>query len=277
MTRAKNELAIFKVQGEDSVFLKELHTPLTGPTRKTEEMPVVPKTFGVKKPTVVATSAKKGIPVSDYELVIGERVVSRKYGAGVVIDTIEIPKDKSLKFVVTFDSGEEKTFLFPQAFCTDMRLESGEDVKIEYADASKPVVKKPVVKRTVTAETVTEETPAIENAGSAEKANESIPDGKADAAPKEPSSRILKLIEAYKEWQEEYPDYIVLKKEQYFWTARGEGAETLSSLLGYKLRKGYDQPFTGGPSLDIIAGALKHKGIKFIAVVGGEIVARFDG
>ena len=61
---------------------------------------------------------------SDFELIIGERVVQKKYGAGVVSDVLYDENGKVSRFTVTFDSGEERTFAFPIAFSNGMRLES---------------------------------------------------------------------------------------------------------------------------------------------------------
>lgn len=143
MTRAKNELFIFKIQNEDSQFIEELQ-------------PVEPKVIEIaSKPVARKISASgisglqsqiKGTPQSDHELVIGERVISKRYGAGVIENVQTDEKGKQTRFVVVFDEDDiEKTFAFPQAFVNDMSLESGETVNINYVTekrtATKPTVK----------------------------------------------------------------------------------------------------------------------------------------
>ena len=78
--------------------------------------------YKYKKP---ARQVKAVTIPSDFELMIGERVVQKKYGAGVVSDVFYDENGKPSRFTVTFDSGEERTFAFPIAFSNGMRLENG--------------------------------------------------------------------------------------------------------------------------------------------------------
>ena len=68
---------------------------------------------------VFGNQAMKKDLVSDFDLIIGERIVSGKYGPGTITD-VEYEKQtasgRNGKFSVLFDSGEEKHFKFPDAF-----------------------------------------------------------------------------------------------------------------------------------------------------------------
>ena len=138
MTRAKNELNVFRISDEKSRFIKELLA--TTDTEKRNNDNAAKKVSEAKpilkvptaKPILKVKTENKGRPVSDHELVIGERIISKKYGAGVISDVVQDKKQNYEKFDVSFDSGKERTFVFPNAFVSDMRLESGEVVKIEY-------------------------------------------------------------------------------------------------------------------------------------------------
>ncbi len=96
MTRAKNDLHIFKCSKNKSCFLEEIQMP----------------------------QVKKGNEFKDFVLVIGERVVQKKYGPGVVNDVQYNAKGIAGKFSVSFDSGEQRTFEFPKAFKVGMGLEN---------------------------------------------------------------------------------------------------------------------------------------------------------
>ena len=80
----------------------------------------------------------------------------------------------------------------------------------------------------------------------------------------------------YSYWAENYPDYVVIKKEGYFWTTRDESAEVLRDQLGYKLGESAGHPITGSPKLETITDALKKARIQYIAVEDGEIVDSYE-
>ena len=178
------------------------------------------------------------VVTSDYDLIIGERVIQNKFGHGTVCDVIYDKKGKISQFCVEFDSGIEKTFAFPVAFKSAMRLESGEKVEVNEVVAKPAAVTPPgqTVKKT------------------------RILDNKASKN------------DTYAYWANKYPDYVVIKKEGYFWSCRGESAETVSDLLGYKLGMIKDVPFTGSPNLDNITDGLSSHKISYIAIEDGDIV-----
>ena len=118
MTRAKNELHIFKLADTGSCFIKEMRVIQPNQARVKG---LISDTY--KKP---ARQVKEMTLASDFELIIGERVVQKKYGAGVVSDVLYDENGKASRFTVTFDSREERIFAFPIAFSNGMRLESRE-------------------------------------------------------------------------------------------------------------------------------------------------------
>lgn len=247
MTRAKNELNIFRIADEESQFIRELNTAAE-PKRNISTGDV--KKSPAAKPIIKVSTGAKGMPVSDYELVIGERVISKKYGAGVISDVIFDENTKAEKFDVSFDSGEEKTFVFPIPFVNDMRLESGEAVKIEY-----------VVDNTSAARQV---------------AKASAKASVKPAATVSPKKTVRGGKEKYTYWSNSYPDHVVIKREGYFFTCRGESAETVSSLLGFNLGESAGKPVTGCPRLEPITEGLRSAGVSFIVVEDGEITDQYD-
>ncbi len=70
---------------------------------------------------------------------------------------------------------------------------------------------------------------------------------------------------------EEYPGYIIIKKEGYFWTARGESAKKLNELLGYKLGGSERRPVTGSPNLKTITDGLRGRNISYLVVEDDKI------
>lgn len=75
----------------------------------------------------------------------------------------------------------------------------------------------------------------------------------------------------YTAWMEEYPGYIIIKKEGYFWSARGESAKKLNELLGFNLGGSDRRPVTGSPSLKKITDGLDGKRVSYIVVADDKI------
>ncbi len=120
ITRAVNQLNIFTFTEGKSTFAEELASErdrdgLTDGRVQRRRRPV-------------AEPGDDGIfpgADSDFELIIGMRVLSDQYGAGVISD-VEYDREgvfgKSGRFCVEFDSGEERTSVFPLAFRRGMQL-----------------------------------------------------------------------------------------------------------------------------------------------------------
>lgn len=245
MTRAKNNLTIFKLEDAPSCFIKEITTPV----KKSIDGMNAGKSDSVKSETAIkkdfASNVSKPIGklTSDYELAEGELVVSIQYGQGVVTN-VEFDKDGRIdKFKVKFDSVGAKTFLFPAAFQSSMRLLSGVEVKIDVVQEKKTLQESSPIKSKLAKPTVVKKSSAHD-----------------------------KKKNTYAYWVAEFPDYVVIKHEGYFWTGRGNSAETLNEILGFKLGGSTDKPVTGSPDLGSIVYALKAHQINYIVVDGDEII-----
>lgn len=124
MTRAKNDLNIFKLSDAPSSFVREL----LGLAKEENKKAVAKVKTGIK-PKITAMPYnlhqevdKNELP-SDFELIIGERVVQKIYGLGVV-SNVEYKNGKISRFTVDFDSGDVRGFAFPIAFMNGMRVET---------------------------------------------------------------------------------------------------------------------------------------------------------
>ncbi len=179
--------------------------------------------------------------VSDFDLIIGERVIQNVNGSGTVSDVIYDDDGNIKKFSVIYDSGEEKQYHFPAAFAGGMRLESGEEVPIQQKERPAALLK-----------------PAVAPVMKPEKKKRQA--GK----------------ETYASWADRYPNHVVIKKEGAFWTTRGESAEVLSRVLGYKLGGKSGNYVTGSPSIEPIVHGLSNHEINYIVIEGGEIVDQED-
>ena len=161
MTRARNNLTIFRLGDAFSCLIREITAPVqkgsivkpagtgiavspqaTGAQRGVTpryagaQRGVTPRVAGAKRDVTQRTSVNAGAYksagklVSDYDLTEGEVVVSVQYGQGVVTEVKYDNDGRIDKFKVEFDSFGAKTFLFPIAFQSSMRLLSGEKVNI---------------------------------------------------------------------------------------------------------------------------------------------------
>jgi len=241
MTRAKNDLHIFTFSDNTSCFVSEIHTPAV------TENNLVKKSASKKSAnSTVPYGKSREEYVSDFDLIIGERVIQKKSGAGTVTDVIYDTKGNIKYFDVAFDNGEEKTLAFPLAFVVGMRLESGAEVpvsKVAAQNANKSADMKKLIKRTKS------------------KGNGT-------------AGHVKRNSYAY--WENEYPDYVVVKKEGAFWTCRGKSAEILNDILGYRLGGSSDKPVTGSPALEPITVGLNRNKVKYIVVEDCEITEQSD-
>ncbi len=129
VTRAKEELILLRIKSQPSQFFREF---LYGSAPKVPKRQAPAKNKELLRP-VVGTDYRKEKPrhlTTDFELVIGERVIHKKYGAGVVSDAQYDEDGKVESFTVEFDFGQEKQFLFPMAFLKGMSIENGTKVHI---------------------------------------------------------------------------------------------------------------------------------------------------
>lgn len=127
MTRAKEKLTILRYDDKASVFVKELTGKSKGKSdfdRDYEERPAKGAkqskgTILLKKKTTAKATPSVDIPE---QLVIGERVYRDKYGEGVITDVTYDDDEIPTKFVVTFEGGDEKIFVYPVAFTMGMKI-----------------------------------------------------------------------------------------------------------------------------------------------------------
>ena len=174
---------------------------------------------------------------SDFVLVIGERVVQMTCGAGTVEDVVYDNKGKAIRFTVKFDDGSERVYGFPAAFQNRMMwLENGDPVDI--------TVEKQAVQKT-------------------ESSARSI----AARVKKRESDK-----SRYSYWADRYPDAVVIKKEGYFWSCRGESAVIVNRLLGYNLGGNPSNPVTGSPNLDALVSGLVRNGESYVVIDDGEVI-----
>ena len=122
-----------------------------------------------------------------------------------------------------------------------MKLESGESIPLEPKETPKPV-KKPAVASVL------------------------------------PKSKPKKMPgkDSYAYWADKYPDHVVIKKEGYFWTCRGDSARTVSDVLGYRLGGNPGNPTTGSPNLDAMVAGLNRHEVSYVVIEDGEIVDQGD-
>ena len=243
MTRAKNDLSIFTFKSESSSFIKEMRAPV----KRNDDVQSMVRPKATTKPKAAVKDKpfesvmNRHESVSDFDLIIGERVIQNINGSGTVSDVIYDKDGRIKKFSVIYDSGDEKQYHFPAAFAGGMRLESGEEVPIQQKEiptallmpANLPV-KKPEKKKR--------------------------PTGK----------------DTYASWADRYPNHVVIKKEGAFWTARGESAELLSRVLGYKLGGKPGNYVTGSPAIEPIVHGLSGHEINYIVIDSGQIVDQAD-
>ena len=186
------------------------------------------------------------VTVSDFDLIIGERVIQNANGNGTVSDVIYDDAGNIKKFSVLFDSGVEKQYLFPTAFAGGMRLESGEEVPLQQKERPVASLKPAPTQK-----------PAVAPVKSPVK--------------KRPAGK-----DTYAFWVDRYPNYVVIKKEGAFWTTRGESAEVLNRVLGYKLGGKPGSYMTGSPAIEPIVHGLSSHEINYIVIEDGEIVDQMD-
>ena len=250
ITRAKNDLSIFKYTGETSTFVKEMKSIKAGLKRDAD---ILVKAASAAIFNSDAKKTKQDVTIPAGGIVIGERIVHNTYGAGVISDADYDNNGNSTKFRVYFDNGIVKEFKYPMAFERGfMKLESvSEAPKTQESDLYIPD------------DFYFEKTEP--------KSVEKKPEKKAPSTRKKSGD-----TNKYSYWVENYPDYVVIKKEGFYWTTRDESAEVLHDQLGYKIGESFGHAVTGSPKLEAITDALKKARIQYIAVEDGEIVDSYE-
>lgn len=246
MTRAKNELAIFSFDDNSSCFINEakgMGSLETGRNEHTVSSVAESNVF------IEKASISNADYVSNYDPVIGESVLQKKYGKGVIVDVYYGNEGVANRIIVEFNSGDTKSFAFPAALKYGMEIVDRKDVTVE------KVKKKSVdINRSK----------AIDKAFDRYKTK--------TVEKKNAENRSKSKSNTYAYWADKYPDHVIVKREGAFWTCRGESAVTLSSVLGYNLGGSGNKPVTGSPKLEPIVDGLKHNAISYIVVDNGEMI-----
>ena len=82
----------------------------------------------------------------------------------------------------------------------------------------------------------------------------------------------------YKDFETQFPDYIIIQKSGCFYEAYGRSAEIVSRELEYKLYKNYYGKLTaGGPDCDKIMRILRAEDYSFLIVEDNKIVDGHSG
>ncbi len=85
-------------------------------------------------------------------------------------------------------------------------------------------------------------------------------------------------IPTYKDFEKQFPDYIILQKERFMYTAHGKSAEAFGYLLDYKVVQDEDGlAFTGGPDAIKISDVLKANDVNFLIIEDHKIVEGHSG
>jgi len=85
-------------------------------------------------------------------------------------------------------------------------------------------------------------------------------------------------VPTYRDFENQFPNYIILQKEGFMYTAHGRSAEVFAYAMDYKLVKTDEGlTFTGGPDPDKIARVLKAQDYNFIIVENHRIVDGHSG
>ena len=125
ITRAIDQLSIFKFPDNPSTFVHELTSYRRSEKKQPEYVPRRDVSERIRPGRTHGGNDSATNLNSNYELIIGMHVMSEQYGAGVITD-VEYDREgclgKSGRFCVEFETGEERVFAFPLAFKRGMWL-----------------------------------------------------------------------------------------------------------------------------------------------------------
>lgn len=78
---------------------------------------------------------------------------------------------------------------------------------------------------------------------------------------------------SYFEGVDEYPDYVVLRKEGWLWRAKEECADVLANISGYQVYERGDGIHKAGSSrLDDIVGKLSDNNVNYVVIHFDEVI-----
>ena len=82
----------------------------------------------------------------------------------------------------------------------------------------------------------------------------------------------------YREWEEAFPGYVIIKLEGFFYSAHGDSARLISDYVGYRLGMLDGEEITGSPDPGRMENVLTTHNVSFVVIeADGRISARHDG
>lgn len=85
---------------------------------------------------------------------------------------------------------------------------------------------------------------------------------------------VRKKEKTYADWVAAYPDLVVIRKEGFYYTVRGNSAYVIAVLTNYNIGEVGQTPMTGSPSLDVMTNELRSHHVSYIVVENNVIVDR---
>lgn len=108
VTRAKDELHIFRAADKSSRFIREFEAPEMEAKEKQRK--------------AASMKARKSSVPADYIPAVGDRIVQDQFGEGVITEVKYNLKKEPIQIKVEFVSGKTRLFAFPTAFSGGMRV-----------------------------------------------------------------------------------------------------------------------------------------------------------
>ena len=183
---------------------------------------------------------------------LNQIVIHPAFGRGQIINY----KDGKLRVVFGSD---EKVFLYPEAF---EKFLTFDDLKMQDVALSELQQKK--------------EAERIEQ----EKKKKAIESFYTVQKPKKQKSTPVKKNYSgikYKDWEEMYPNHVIIQKEGFMYSAHNESAEIIAEVLDYKLMTDIaGRITTGGPDSSKIGFALEKANHSYIIIEDEQIIDQFD-
>lgn len=78
----------------------------------------------------------------------------------------------------------------------------------------------------------------------------------------------------YADWVSEYPDRVVIRREGFYYTVRGNSAYVIAIINNYNIGEVGQTSMTGSPSLEVMTNELKSHHVSYIAIENNVIVDR---
>lgn len=85
----------------------------------------------------------------------------------------------------------------------------------------------------------------------------------------------MKKKKTYFDWVDEYPNYVVLRKEGWLFRAKEESADVLSAVTGYQIMErenGIREAGSGKEQLETMVYKLSQKHINYVVIHFDEVI-----